>query len=156
MFSQNTYENANTKNNNATVNPWMRGPSPEEREMERRAVSQRQRERKRRMSEVMANLQPDATAELVDERELQELAEEHPTLRGLAWGRSSRNGNAIHYADPGDDYDMWQQAYRMLGGFIDCDNAKGEGSHDNGNNNGGDGQQACSRWMMWAAVSNYL
>ena len=37
----------------------------------------------------------------------------------------------------------------MLGGFIDCDNHKDGGSGDQ--NGGGDG--ACSRWMMWAAVS---
>lgn len=52
-------------------------------------------------------------------------------------------------------YDKWQQAYRFLGGFIDCDHSWDAGSHDRnenheGNNNQG---QACSRWMMWAAVS---
>ncbi len=35
----------------------------------------------------------------------------------------------------------------MLGGFIDCDNQKDEGS--------GDGK-GCSRWMMWAAVSSFF
>jgi len=47
-------------------------------------------------------------------------------------------------------YDKWQQAYRFLGGFIDCDRQVGGGSHDN-NQGGG---QHCSRWMMWAA--NYF
>lgn len=55
-------------------------------------------------------------------------------------------------------YDKWQQAYRFLGGFIDCDHSWSQGSHDrndnhdNNNNNNQQGQ-ACSRWMMWAAVS---
>eukprot|EP00970_Alexandrium_tamarense_P017343 scaffold9123_cov186-Alexandrium_tamarense.AAC.2 len=44
-------------------------------------------------------------------------------------------------------YDKWQQAYRFLGGYIDCDFGGGGGSHDNG----GDEDGACARWMMWAA-----
>jgi len=46
-------------------------------------------------------------------------------------------------------YDMWQQAYRFLGGYIDCSHSWGDGSHDSGDGNGSD--EACSRWMMWAA-----
>ncbi len=63
-----------------------------------------------------------------------------------------KQSSVISYADPGDDYDMWQQAYRMLGGFIDCDNLKSQGS-GSGDNDGGDDGEACSRWMMWASVS---
>ena len=52
-------------------------------------------------------------------------------------------------ADPGAEYDEWQQAYRTLGAFVDCDHSwRASGSGDNNN----DGVQ-CSRWMMWAAVS---
>ena len=40
----------------------------------------------------------------------------------------------------------------MLGGFIDCDHSKSNGSHDSGENKN-DGSGGCSRWMMWAAVS---
>ena len=43
----------------------------------------------------------------------------------------------------------------MLGGFIDCDHDQdggGSGDHNGGGENGG----ACSRWMMWAAVSNHF
>lgn len=55
-------------------------------------------------------------------------------------------------------YDKWQQAYRFLGGFIDCDHSWSQGSHDrqqggNNNNKNNNQGQACSRWMMWAAVS---
>ena len=50
--------------------------------------------------------------------------------------------------------DKWQQAYRYLGGYIDCSASWGDGSHDSGDNGGGEGGGgACSRWMMWAAVS---
>ncbi len=52
--------------------------------------------------------------------------------------------------------EKWAQGYRMLGGYIDCDNGKdGGGSHDNKNNGGGNNMK-CSRWMMWAAVSFIL
>ena len=85
------------------------------------------------------------------------LSDNHPKEFRKLWGGSSNNGeNLIDYADPGNDYDMWQQAYRMLGGFIDCDHRKSEGSGDNGGGGSGDGDgdnQACSRWMMWASVS---
>eukprot|EP00581_Thalassiosira_minuscula_P033431 CAMPEP_0183765588 /NCGR_PEP_ID=MMETSP0739-20130205/11046_1 /TAXON_ID=385413 /ORGANISM="Thalassiosira miniscula, Strain CCMP1093" /LENGTH=618 /DNA_ID=CAMNT_0026004285 /DNA_START=133 /DNA_END=1989 /DNA_ORIENTATION=- len=71
------------------------------------------------------------------------------------WGNS---GNGDPYEPMGglveeaDYYDKWQQAYRFLGGFIDCSHSWGEGSHDSGGNeNRGDGDGACSRWMMWAA-----
>jgi hypothetical protein len=78
------------------------------------------------------------------------------------WWSANKNGDAIssqkkgEMADPSQYYDKWAQAYRMLGGYIDCDhykssNNKGGGSHDN-NNNGGSVAVACSRWMMWAAV----
>jgi hypothetical protein len=65
-----------------------------------------------------------------------------------AWGSSklSYSPYSLNMASPGTEYDMWQQAYRMLGGYIDCDHAK-DGSGDNG----GDG--SCSRWMIWASVS---
>lgn len=70
------------------------------------------------------------------------------------WMRNLGNTNTL--ADPGDSYDEWAQGYRMLGAFIDCDNAKSEGSGDNGGGGGGGayGGGACSRWMMWASYVN--
>ena len=53
---------------------------------------------------------------------------------------------------PGRTADKWQQAYRFLGGFIDCDHGWSDGSHDSGDQQGRD-NGACSRWMMWASVS---
>ena len=82
-----------------------------------------------------------------------------PTVRTLSWfsggGADTGAYSSGVLADPSQDYDMWAQAYRMLGGFIDCDHDKSEGSGDrnNGNGNGRNGNGACSRWMMWAAVS---
>ena len=54
-------------------------------------------------------------------------------------------------ADPGAEYDEWQQAYRTLGAFVDCDHSWGGDSHSGDDNNG---DRGCNRWMMWASVSN--
>lgn len=129
------------------------GPASEEEEDGSRA---------RRVREAMHGVRPvpgSSTLERVPEAEFEALQRDHPSFRQLWGGGSGGNGNQIRYADPGNDYDMWQQGYRMLGGFIDCDHQKDEGSgdHDNdGGNNGGGGSKsgACSRWMMWASVSD--
>jgi hypothetical protein len=78
--------------------------------------------------------------------------------RGLSWFGDSGSGVSAYsnsiLADPSEYYDKWAQAYRMLGGFIDCDHAKSGDSHDNNNNNNNNNNNdgACSRWMLWAAV----
>ena len=138
---------------NSTTLRDMYAPTEEEREEERQARRERQRERNARVKESIKYMQPDQ-AEKVSQEELEKLSEDHPSLRQL-WGGNNGKSNSAQYADPGDDYDMWQQAYRMLGGFIDCDHQKDEGgSHDEGNGDGDGG--ACSRWMMWASVSYTL
>jgi hypothetical protein len=73
---------------------------------------------------------------------------------GSGWGGSEAFSSSV-LADPSQYYDKWAQAYRMLGGFIDCDHSKSEDDHHSGDNknNNKDKQKACSRWMMWAAVS---
>ena len=125
-------------------------PTPEEREAERDARRKRQRERNERVKEKMKYMKPDIKKmERVSEEELNA----NPELkRNLGWVTGGSSSQAVEYANPGDDYDMWQQAYRMLGGFIDCDHQKSEGSGDKNDGDDGDGQ-FCSRWMMWAAVS---
>ena len=147
--------NANHETNATMVPPLQRGPTPAQREAERHARSERNRERKRRMQEAMkkAKLDPDHV-QRVSKKEIEAMGDDHPLLRGLSWynGGSSSSSNAINYADSGQDWAMWQQAYRMLGGFIDCDHQKdGGGSGDDGGD-GDDDQMGCSRWMMWAAV----
>ena len=80
-------------------------------------------------------------------------------IRGLNWWGGSSTSNAYSSSvllDPSEYYDKWAQAYRMLGGYIDCDHDKDGDSHDSGDNNNdnySDDGSACSRWMMWAAVS---
>jgi hypothetical protein len=140
----------------ASLPDFTHGPTPAERAREKEARNQRHRERRATMQETLKHMRPD-TVELVDADDLvKKMGDDHPVMRNLAWGRTS-SSNAVEYADTGQDYSMWQQAYRMLGGFIDCDHTKDEGGgsqdnkNDNNNNNDG-GTQACSRWMMWAAV----
>lgn len=88
-----------------------------------------------------------------------ELLSSDSRRRQLNWFGGSGSGGAYSsgvLADPTQYYDKWAQAYRMLGGYIDCDHDKSDDSHDskdnNGNNNGGDQNSACSRWMLWASV----
>jgi hypothetical protein len=103
------------------------------------------------MKEAMKKVKLDPEhVQRVSKKEIEAMGEDHPLLRGLSWGSHSSSNNAIQYADPGNDWAMWQQAYRMLGGFIDCDhNADGD---DGSGDDGDDDQEGCSRWMMWAAV----
>eukprot|EP00934_Nitzschia_sp_Nitz4_P006126 Nitzschia sp. Nitz4//scaffold198_size39746//12940//14717//NITZ4_007599-RA/size39746-augustus-gene-0.1-mRNA-1//1//CDS//3329540512//6116//frame0 len=129
---------------NRTLQRDPHAPTPEQREAERQARRERNRERKLKVKEVMQKYRPE-TVERVSAEDLASLEEEHPSLRSLR----RNNNNAVEFVDPGDDYDMWSQAYRMLGGFIDCDHQKDEGSHDNGD--GGNEGGACSRWMLWAS-----
>jgi hypothetical protein len=131
-------------------------PTPEEREAERMARRERSKERLAKIHKAMMKVQPSSEGlERVSKEEFEAMQQQHPEFRRL-WGGSSGNTHMIDYADPGDDYDMWQQAYRMLGGFIDCDHQKRERSGDRNGNGNGNAQSngACSRWMMWASVSS--
>ena len=136
-------------------------PTPEEREAERVARRARMRERNERIKEAMKNIRPD-TVERLSEDEVRVLQEQHPSLRQLTWSFGSSGEDYSPYVDPGEDYDMWQQAYRMLGGFIDCDhpkqsNQQGGGEHGEQNNHNNQNQQTgCSRWMLWASVSDAI
>lgn len=131
--------------------PHPNAPTKEEREKERQARRERNRQRRANVAEAMKNTRPDTSKlEKLSPEEVNNLSEKHPQEFRKLWGGSKKNSNLITYADPGDDYDMWQQAYRMLGGFIDCDHQKGGGSGD-GSGDGGGNEDACSRWMMWAS-----
>jgi hypothetical protein len=131
-------------------------PTPEEREAERMARRERNKERRAKIQEAMKKVQPDTSGvERLSKDEFEAMQQQHPEFRKL-WGGGSSSNHMIEYADPGDDYDMWQQAYRMLGGFIDCDHQKSQGSGDHNNEEEGgnvENSGACSRWMMWASVS---
>ena len=149
LFSGSLMEGRKTFNATTRLQRDPYAPTPEEREAERVARRARMRERNSRVKEAMKYMRPDTVEKLTDE-EMETLEETHPNLRKLGWG----SNRAFEFADPGDDYDMWQQAYRMLGGFIDCDHQKDGDSHDSGDGGGGGGDgKACSRWMLWASVS---
>lgn len=138
-----------------------RGPSREERE--RVALERRQRTQRRRAlaRETLASLSQRADKPPQTEKEAKSPVhrltreEMHSVQRKTSWfgnGDSYSYNAALNYvADPTADYDKWAQAYRMLGAFIDCDHSKSEGSGDQG---GGGGDGACSRWMMWASYVN--
>ena len=74
----------------------------------------------------------------------------------FSWGGDS-SGSSINedpyefsfLADNAVNYDYWSQAYRMLGGYIDCDQSKGRGGNS-GSGSGDDGE-GCARWMIWAS-----
>lgn len=132
--------------------PDPNAPTPEEREAERLARRERNRQRRAKVTDAMKKVRPEASKiEKLSPEETNKLAEDHPAEFRKLWGGSGSSSGMIDYADPGDDYDMWQQAYRMLGAFIDCDHQKSEGSGDNGGGSGDGDDQACSRWMMWAS-----
>ena len=149
-----TLERNSKKNFQINQGPDPNAPTPEEREAERLARRERNLQRRAKVADAMKKTRPDASKiEKLSVEEVNKISEDHPQEFRKLWGGSSNSdSNLIAYADPGDDYDMWQQAYRMLGGFIDCDHQKSEGSGDSGGD-GGDSGEACSRWMMWASVS---
>ena len=149
---------ASTSFRNNTMDPFMKLEAMRE----FRAQLQRERERKDRRKvakEVYSKLPkaPQGNIERVSPEEW-EIIDAQQKKRGLSWFGDGNSGSAYSnsiLADPGAYYDKWAQAYRMLGGFIDCDHAKSANSHDNGNNNNNNNNNnngACSRWMMWAAV----
>jgi len=56
------------------------------------------------------------------------------------------------------DYDEYQQAWRLLGFMIDCDDMSSYGNNNNNNGGGGSHDEndtglGCSRYVIWAAVS---
>ena len=60
---------------------------------------------------------------------------DQPWLRHLGWGDSS--SQSADLADVGESSDKWQQAYRMLGDFIDCDHGKSDDDQKNVDNEHG-------------------
>jgi len=132
------------RNHTKILDPF--APTAEELEAEAIARRKRQRERNERVKKAFQNMKPEK-AEKVSEEELESMDSEY--IRKLNWGSGSGGSELSYFVDPGEDYDMWSQAYRMLGGFIDCDNAKAE--DDGGDSQEDDEGGRCSRWMMWAA-----
>ena len=137
-------------------------PSKEESTKRKRERSRRMKERRERAQAKIRNMKPHSKVEKmtsddmgrVRDRALKDDPElKQPQNQWLRRVSSSNDPYTIPYlANPGEEYDWWAQAYRMLGGFIDCDHNQDGNSHSN-SGDGGDGD-GCSRWMMWASVSN--
>jgi hypothetical protein len=131
-----------------------------------REIKDKVKQEKKRARELLKKLpQPrgiDLERVSADEFERMSLQQKE---RGLSWfgdgSSSSTNGASVSasvLSDPSQFYDKWAQAYRMLGGFIDCDHDKSNNNdHHSGDNNNQQQQNqqktACSRWMVWASVS---
>jgi hypothetical protein len=123
-----------------------RGPTLEELEEDKKARKQRAMERSERAREKLNSQEPQRIMMTQEEKE-------YPFMR-RAWGNGGGGDWASGLEDPSQEYDKWAQAYRMLGGYIDCDHSKSQrsGDRDQNNEDGGDGDSvACSRWMIWAA-----
>ena len=138
------------KNSN-TTNPFL-AISAEALDRERHERRQRMRERRERARRILAQSPPPPPEQL-------ERVDAQYLRRHLSWFSSTDGGtsNSLNnLADPSQSYDKWSQAYRMLGGMIDCDHDKDQGSNHGGKNgnNGQNKEGACSRWMLWAAVGS--
>ena len=78
------------------------------------------------------------------------------------WGGSKSNvGDQYSFselqADPFEYYDMFAQGWRMVGGFISCDqfsSANESGDRRDLGSGSGDGDENCARWILWAAYIN--
>ena len=134
--------------------------TPDEKQAHKEARRERNRQRKAQFLSTLQSYSPDsASLEPVHERDLERLQPD----RSLGW-MSGTSGSINSFSskvllDPSQEYDMWAQAYRMLGGYIDCDNSKdSDDHHSHDEENGQQAQEsgsACSRWMLWAAVSEH-
>lgn len=127
-------------------------------ERDRQARMERQRQRRERAREKLATVKPDLSKmhRMTKEELVAAQEQDHPWVRRASWGSNSdyEPYDFSGMADPSQEYDKWQQAYRMLGGFIDCDHDMDDDNHSGSGDNDAQGSdQACSRWMMWAAVS---
>jgi hypothetical protein len=125
-------------------------------EEETKARKERIRERSEQARRKLASFRPDPDQVITMTKEdIDKMSEQdYPWMRALGWGSSTSSSYADFFADPTQSYDKWAQAYRMLGGYIDCDHQKEDGDHHSGDNNDQQDEQSdgCSRWMIWAAV----
>ena len=142
-------------NETVASKPRSAPPTEEERAAMDEKRKQWTEERRERAREKIKSMPPPPKEQLkiLSREEIMKIKERNRNLNWFNGNEGGSEGYSMEYlADPSQYYDKWQQAYRMLGGFIDCDHNTGEGS-GSGGDNGGDAEGACSRWMMWAAVS---
>lgn len=55
------------------------------------------------------------------------------------------------FVDGMSDYDGYQQAWRMLGFMIDCNDSSNDENNNNGGGHGDEETNGCSRYVVWAA-----
>lgn len=124
-------------------------------EEEKKARAERNRKRSEKFRASVKQMKPDI--EQLTRVSPEDMDEEHIRRTGWSsWGGSSASGQSYAQnseVDAGEEYDKWAQGYRMLGGYIDCDNQKDEGGSGDSGDNNNDDIEACSRWMLWSAVS---
>jgi len=131
--------------------------SREESTKRKRERTRRMKERRERAQAKIRNMKPHSKVEKMTSEDMNRARDralkndpelKQPRNHWLRRVSSSNDPYTIPYlANPGEEYDWWAQAYRMLGGFIDCDHGQDGNSHSN-SGDGGDGK-GCSRWMMW-------
>ena len=122
-----------------------------ERRKQRRAREQESRERRK--------LQQTENTEQLIGGTSENQQQQRPPLKKRNLGWFGNSGSKIEYSetflvDPSQEYDKWAQAYRFLGGYIDCDHpwqVDEHNSHEDENRNRKN-QDACSRWMIYATV----
>lgn len=139
----------------ATILPANNGTrvtTEQELRLEKQARRERTRKRQEAFREALRNMPPPESLEKVEMDQWYKFQGD----RNLGWLSSSGSAgyttSSGALADPSQEYDKWAQAYRMMGGFIDCAHSKDEDHHDDKEGEGNGGKSACSRWMMWAAV----
>jgi hypothetical protein len=125
-------------------------------EQERMDKRRRMQERADRTRAVLHQLPPPHSVQELTPQQLDEVQRNLKNWFGSSITSSYSEGVVV---DPAQTYDKWAQAYRMLGGLIDCDHTKqqkgqkGGQNNNNNNNNNNNSNKGCSRWMLWAAVS---
>ena len=154
-------------NNNSTIDPFLYAERFKEfrakakQERKEKFLNRKQQRKKKTAQSFLHKLSSNVHTHTLEQINATELLETTSESRQLSWFGGSGAGaySSGVLADPTEYYDKWAQAYRMLGGYIDCDHDKSDGSHDSGdNNNNGGGEQdsACSRWMLWASVRTWV
>jgi hypothetical protein len=106
--------------------------------------------------------QPDSSSRTVNDlSELGLLTATEYKRRFLEDEQAYREDNAQYRVQPFvegvSDYDTYQQAWRMLGFMIDCDDPNQNNNGDNddhhsGSNDENETGQGCRRYVLWAAV----
>lgn len=98
---------------------------------------------------------PDAKQLLVHERVLQEEEEQEQDLNEEETNSNVKSQNTIYAEGLSSIYNGYQQAWRMLGFFVDCTSSEEieqDGNNNNHNNKNGNYQMnTCQRYLLWAA-----